>query len=135
MAGKEDLAGVRLEEIILSAGLAEVLRSAVSTGTPQWGTCPDSGRIFCCVAVTGQQKGPGAILVSLLNTAYGSHEQGNSISALQGAQAADIFSMLPHGLAVCDCDGDGCDTQALAGFQLAKSFSLAGVPASFCKHR
>ncbi|WP_424357601.1 PAS domain-containing protein [Methanocella sp. MCL-LM] len=105
MAGKEDLAGVRLEEIIPSAGLAEVLRSVVSTGTPQWGTCPDSGRIFCCVAVTGQTKGPGAILVSLLNTAYGSHEPGNCISALQGAQAADIFSMLPHGLAVCDCDG------------------------------
>lgn len=105
MAGKTDLTGMRLDEIIPSAGLAETLRSAVSTGTPQWGTCPDSGRIFCCVAISDQPKGSSVILVSLLDPARAGQGLGSRISTLHGTPADEVLSLLPHGLAVCDCDG------------------------------
>ncbi|CAJ35542.1 PAS domain S-box protein [Methanocella arvoryzae] len=105
ITGKADLACARLTDLIPSAGLVEALRSAVATGTPSWGTCPESGRIFCCVPVSGESKESDAIIVSLLNATSGSLEPGNSASALQGAHAADILSMLPHGLALCDANG------------------------------
>jgi len=105
MAGTTDLKGMRLDEIISSAGIAQALRSTVSSGMPQWGSCPDHGSVFCCMPAGDMAKNSSAILVSLMNVTPGSYENGDKMAVLRSAHAENILSMLPHGLAVCDCQG------------------------------
>lgn len=105
LAGKADLQGARIEEVLPTPGLIEALRTTSSSGLPQWGTWDGPGGIFCCTPAGGATAGSSALLLSLVKPDLGLRGAGQPLAALGGTLSDPLLATPFHGLAVCDSGG------------------------------